>query len=300
MSKKTINLRHWSRVACLLPALVQVSACEREKHDELSGSLYFGAGEYLAELELHNGNVNIETSLGKVDIRGISRRNDERLLVTVFGSVNQQYKHSLVLYDLATRQSLAIAYGRNGHYLPGTGVLVYDDGVNLIVAEREDDGWQKTEVVSHAYNATLQVEPLSATRFLYALGGQAIQLYDVVSRRVIELTALSEFCHLDAALWEPQREQLLCRRRLDDGDYEYLMASLDGVLESRLSLPESRNLQPLVFLPDQGVLVLTERWRSKISDRQNHAVWVYHFDSGDFYRLLDNQHLGRSVVYRPR
>jgi hypothetical protein len=59
-------------------------------------------------------------------------------------------------------------------------------------------------------------------------------------------------------------------------------------------------LQPLAFLPDQDALVLAERWRSRISDRQNHAVWVLRFDTGEFYRLLDNQYLGRSVVYKPR
>ena len=57
-------------VACLL-VLMQVSACEPENHAELHGSLYFGVGQYLAELELHNGNVNIETNLGDVEIRGL-------------------------------------------------------------------------------------------------------------------------------------------------------------------------------------------------------------------------------------
>ena len=56
-------------------------------------------------------------------------------------------------------------------------------------------------------------------------------------------------------------------------------------------------LQPMAFLPDQDALVLTERWRGKLSSRQNYAVWIYRFDSGEFYRLLDNQYLGRAVVY---
>jgi hypothetical protein len=297
MLNKIINLRHCLRLPSLLFVLGQVSACQPEHHEELQGSLYFGAGEYLAELELHNGNVKIEANLGDVEIKAISPQNGERLLVTVFGRVDQKDRHSLILYDLGTKQTLTIAFGREGHYLPGTRVLVYDDGVSLIVAERDDDGWQKTEAVRHAYNAALMVMPVSATRFLYTLGGQPIHVYDTVSQRSIELSALSQYCRLDTALWDAQREQLLCRRRLDDSGYEYVMAGLDGAEVSTLALPESRRLQPLAFLPDQDALVLTERWRSRFSDRQNHAVWVFRFDTGDFYRLLDNQYLGRSVVY---
>ena len=121
-----------------------------------------------------------------------------------------------------------------------------------------------------------------------------------VSRRAIELNALSQSCQLGASLWDPGREQLLCRRRLDGGSYEYIMAGLDGAVAATLALPDSRMLQPIAFLPDQDALVLTEPWRSRFSDRRNHAVWIYRFDSGDFYRLLDNQYLGRSAVYRPR
>ena len=297
MSDRTIDLCHSIRVAFLLLVLGQISACQPEEREELQGSLYFGAGDYLAELELHNGNVNIVTSLGDVEIREISPQDDERLLLTVFGRVDQQDKHSLVLYDLGTKQTLTITYGRNGHYLPGSRVLVYDDGVNLILAQREDDGWQKTEIVSHAYNAALRVMPISSTRFLYQLGGQAVFVYDTVSRRSIELIALSQHCRLDAGLWDRQREQLLCRRRLDDTNYDYVMIDLDGTERLKLDLPGSRMLQPLAFLPDQNALVLTERWRSRFSDRQNHAVWVFRFDTGELYRLLDNQYLGRSVVY---
>ena len=300
MFEKTITLRSWGRVAWCVFLLGQVAACQSEKREELRGSLYFGAGEYLARLDLRHGGVDVEANLGDVEIKQISPQKDRRLLLTLFGSVNQQDRHSLVLYDLPTRQTLTIVYGRNGHYLPGTGVLVYDDGVNIIVAERDNDVWRKTEVMRHAYNAAVEVAPISATRFLYTAGEQTIYVFDTVSRRAIELDALSQNCQLSASLWDPGREKLLCRRRLDGGGYEYIMAGLDGALTATLALPDSRMLQPIAFLPDQDALVLTEPWRSRFSDRRNHAVWIYRFDSGDFYRLLDNQYLGRSAVYRPR
>jgi hypothetical protein len=283
-------------VACLL-VLMQVSACEPENHAELHGSLYFGVGQYLAELELHNGNVNIETNLGDVEILGISPQKDKRLLVSVVGNVAERDRHSLVLYELDTRQALTIAYGRNGHYLPGTAVLLYDDGSSLILAERDDTGWQKTEVAKHRFNAVLSVMPVATTRFLYAFDDDAIHFYDTVSRSDKSLTALSKVCELDASLWDAENERLLCRRRLDDDVYQYAMVGLDGVVAATLPLPASRMLQPMAFLPDQDALVLTERWRRKLSSRQNYAVWIYRFDSGEFYRLLDNQYLGRAVVY---
>lgn len=297
MCNAITNLRRYFARACLVLVLVQVAACQPEERPELQGSVYFAAGNYLAELDLRSGDVNIETNLGDAEIQGISPQKDKRLLLTVFGSVNQQDRHSLVLYDLDTRQALTITYGRNGHYLPGTDALVYDDGVSLIVAERDDESWQKTEVVRHAYNAALRVMPLSATRFLYAIGEQAVHVYDLVSRRVIELTALSQVCRLDASLWDMQRELLLCRQRQDDGSYEYVMVSLDGAVAATVDLPGSRRLQPVAFLPDQDALVLAERWQSRLSDRRNHAVWIYRFDNGDFYRFLDNQYLGPAVVY---
>lgn len=300
MLNATIDSCKSLRVSCLLLVLGQISACQPEHHEELRGSLYFGAGQYLAELELYNGAINIEANLGDVEIKAISAQMDERLLVTVFGSVNQQDRHRLVLYDLDTRQTLTIALGRSGHYLPGTRVLVYDDGVSLVVTDRDNEGWQKTEVVRHGYNAPLMVTPMSATRFLYAIGGEAIRVYDTELRRAVELGALSQFCRLDASLWDPRREQLLCRRPIDDGRYEYVMTGLDGAVAAKLALPDARMLQPLAFLPDQDAIIFQEPWRSRFSDRQSHAIWVFRFETGEFYRLLDNQYLGRSVVYRPR
>ena len=285
------------RVLFCLLCLGQIVGCQSEQHEELRGGLYFALGQYLAELDLRSGDINIETNFRDAEILQISPQRDERLLLSVFGSINQQDRHRLVLYDLDTRQALTIANGRNGHYLPGTEVLVYDDGSKLILAERYGDDWQKAEVAEHAYNAALLVAPISATRFLYAIAGQPMHLYDIVSGRTIELTKLSQRCRLDASLWDQERNSLLCRQRRDDGNYEYVMVGLDGAVGQSLPLPESRRLLPLAFLPDQNALILTEEWQGMLSDRKRHAVWVYRFDSGAFYRLVDNQYLGRSVVY---
>lgn len=282
--------------ACML-LLGQVSGCQPEPQEELRGSLYFASGQYLAQLDLRDGSTSIVTNLGDVDIRAISPQRDARLLLTVFGAVNQRDTYRLVLYDIATRQALTLLNGRNGHYLPDSDTLVYDDGTHIHVAERRDREWEKTAVLKHPYNAALQVSPISDTRFLYAVAGGPVNLFDLESQRAVELTALNELCRLDASLWSREREQLLCRIRRDDGSHEYVFSNLDGAVQATLNLPASRSLQPVAFLPDQDAVVFTERWRSALSDRQKHAVWIYRLDRGDLYRLIDNQHLGPTVVY---
>ena len=188
------------RLTFCLFILGPLAACQPEQHEELSGNLYFAAGPYLARLDLRSGEASIETNLGDVEIEQISWQKDKRLLLTVFGKVLRQDRHRLVLYDLATRQTLTIATGRNGHYLPDTEVLLYDDEVSLILAERAKGEWRKTEVLRHPVNAVPLVTPVSSTRFLYALVGEAIHVYDLESRRALELPARSEQCRLDAAI----------------------------------------------------------------------------------------------------
>ncbi|MCG8371713.1 MAG: hypothetical protein MJA32_14555 [Proteobacteria bacterium] len=284
-------------VCLLLPGLV--GGCQSERHEELRGSLYFGAGPYLARLDLRDGSTSVVTNLGDAEIRGISPQLDERLLLTVFGSVNRQDVHRLILYDKETRQTLGLVTGRHGRYLPGTKILVYDDGGSIRVAEKIRGSWEKSVIAEHRYNASMKILPISAKRFLYAESGQPIYAFDNIAKRSIELAALSERCDLAAALWIPERGQLLCRTRRSDGLFEYPFVALDGGVRELLAVPGKRSFRPIAWLPDQDTIVLTERWRSALSDRQKHAVWVYRFDAGDHYRLLDDQHLGDSVVYEP-
>ena len=289
--------RRLALVAAFVLLLGQIPACQPEPQEELRGSLYFASGQYLAQLDLRDGSTSIVTNLGDVEIRAISPQRDSRLLLTVTGSTNQRDTQELVLYDIATRQALTLLNGRHGHYLPDSDVLVYDDGTRIYVAERSDGEWEKTLVQEHAYKAALTIAPISATRFLFAVAGGPVNLFDLESKRSVELPALGSQCRLDASLWSQQREQLLCRVRRDDGSQTYVFATLEGVVQSTLALPAARSLQPVAFLPDQDAVVFTERWRSAISGRERHAVWIYRFDSGALYRLIDNQHLGRTVVY---
>jgi hypothetical protein len=285
-------------VSIVAAVLVMLAACQAPQHPEMRGSLYFAAGNYLAEMNLRDGSTSVVANLGDAEIREISPQLSERLLLTVFGKVNQQDAHRLVLYDIASRQTLELAKGRHGHYLPGTRVLVYDDGTTLTMRERVSGRWETTEILRHRHNARLAILPISATRLLYAEVGSVIHVYDRETGESTELAALSERCDLDYALWLPEAERLICRTGFADGSYRYPLVSLDGATHGELSLPPSKSFRPLAWLPDQDALVLSEQWRGLLSERPRSAVWIYSLDDGTAFRLVDDQYLGKRVVYK--
>ena len=282
-----------------LALLLQLSGCADPGQAELRGSLYFAAGNYLAQLDLRDGSTTVVANLGDVEIRSLSPQQEDRLLLTVVGSENNKETRHLVLFDPATRQTLTLLNGHSGHYLPGTQTLVYDDGARIFVTERVRGSWQKTLVAEHRYNEGVDIMPLSATRFIYRSGDGPLLLYDKTAQRSIELAGLQAVCRFDRALWFAARERMLCQVRPAGGSLEYALVGLDGTVHESLPLPATLDLRPLAFLPDQDVLILTERWRSRLAGRVRWGVWVYRFDTEEAYRLLDDQHLGNSVLYMP-
>jgi hypothetical protein len=285
-------------VALLLAGLTaQLVACQPEQPPEMRGSLYFAAGNYLAEMDLRDGSTSVIANLGDAEIQEMSAQLTDRLLLSVIGKVNQNDVHSLVLYDIESRQTLTLVAGRNGRYLPGTRVLVYDDGTAIIMSERIRGRWENTEIMTHRYNAQIRILPISAARFLYVELGSVIHVYDKETGESTPLPALGERCDLDYTLWLPERQQLLCRTKLADGAWSYPLVGLDGALHGQLSLPASKSFRPLAWLPDQDALVFSEQWRGLLSDRDRSAVWIYRLDVGEAFRLVKDQHLGKWVVY---
>ena len=92
-------------------------------------------------------------------------------------------------------------------------------------------------------------------------------------------------------------DALLCRRQ--DKPAEYAFVALDGEVLESLSLPAGRPLEAVAYAPDQDIVILTEQWQSFVGERSKYAIWIHHRDTGRSYRLVDNQHLGKTVVYRP-
>jgi len=277
--------------------LLQAAGCGKSDHAELRGSLYFVVGNYLALLDLRDGSTSVVANLGDVEIRSLSPQQEDRLLLTVVGSENNKETRHLVLYDLETRQTLTLLNGRQGHYLPGTKTLVFDDGVRIFVTERIRGNWEKTEVAGHRFNDHIEIMPITPTRFIYRIEDGPFFVYDNTASRSIELSGLESVCRIDRALWFASREQMLCRIRRGEGTFEYAFVGLDGALHESLPLPADRDFKPMAYLSDQDVLILTERWQSRFANRQKWGVWVYRFDTQEAYRLLDDQYVGDAVLY---
>ena len=275
-----------------------IVACTADEKDELRGSLYFAYGPYVALLDLRDGSTSVATNLGDAEIQSLSPQLDNRLLLTVFGNENQRDAHRLVLYDLETQQTLTLLNGREGHYLPGTRTLVFDDGVRIYITEKIKGAWEKTEVVEHRYNAVVEIVPISATRFIYRVADGPLFVYDKTAGRSIALSGLDQVCRPDRALWIERREQMLCQVRREDGTFEYAFVGLDGSKHEMLPLPAAQDFRPVAWLADQDTLVLTEQWFSWFTKRPRSAIWILRIDTGDVYRLVDDQYLGESVFYR--
>ncbi len=151
-------------------------------------------------------------------------------------------------------------------------------------------------MASHDYRVTVQIIPVAATSFLYAIGDEPARLFDL-SNATSTSPGLAEHCSLDGAVWAAELGGLLCRGL--DSQNTYSVVSLDGTVVETLALPEERSLTAVAYAADQGVVIFTERWQSFVSERPQYAIWIHHRDSGETHRLVENQHLGDTVVYRP-
>ena len=290
-------------ISFVLLSLASLAACQQAASPELSGELLFGSGHYLAVLALRNGNTDIVASIGDVDIQEISPRSDRRILLNVFGPVNQKDSHRLVLFDLETRQQLTFFEGRSGRYLLDGRTLVYDDGSRIWATWKRVNYWEKVEVAQHPFNATVWIVPVSDTSFLYSIGSEGdapLELFDTAQRRSTELSQLTSVCELEGAIWIQARSELLCRSESpSSGNKSYVFANLDGVVSASLQLPPDKSFRALAYIPDRDAVVLSESWRTWMSGRQKWAVWVYYIGEEASRRILEHQYLGHSVIYRP-
>jgi len=282
---------------------VLLAACEPAAPPAIPGTLYFGSGNYLAELALRNGSTDIVASIGDAEIQEIGPKDGRRILLNVFGPVNQKDSHRLVLFDLETRQQLTFFEGRFGRYLMDGRTLVYDDGARIWATWKRVNYWEKVEVAHHPFNAMVWIVPVSDTAFLYSIGPQSdgpLYLFDAVQRQSTELKMLADVCGLDGAIWVEARSELLCRSNTSASDgVSYVFAGLDGVVSSALQLPPDRSFRALAYLPDRNAVVLSESWNTWLSGRQQWAVWVYDIGDAASYRILEHQYLGHTVIYQP-
>jgi len=283
----------------LLLGLLFVSACESGAEREYSGYLYFGAGSYLGQLDLRDGSVEVLANLGDTEIEELGSFGDEQLLLSVSGPGNRQDAFRLMYYKLSSGGRATLINGRHGRFLPQTEVLIFDDGAHLNVRRYGGGSMKKFSVVQHRFGARVRVVPAPTSRFLYSIDPDpTISSFDVESMESEPLAALSRECGLDGALWIAERAALVCKRSQEATNYA--MIDLDGSVQRVLEIPDADRFRALAYLAGQDSLVLTERWKTLVSGRTKQAVWIYDLQNDQMVRIIRNQHLGTSVVFRAR
>jgi hypothetical protein len=280
----------------------RMAGCERQSHPELHGHLFFGSGQYLGRLDLRDGSTSVEANLGDVSIKRVGTYGDENLLLTVFGIVNHKETFRLMQYEIATGQRGILFDGWNSLYLAGEEMLVYDDGFRLRAKVRSGNERVDVELAGHEFGDSVHMVPVSDSSFLYSIGNSErplIFIHDATTQVRKPLQKLSGVCGLDGAIWIDAYQQLLCSTATSTGQFQdYSFFDLDGTLHGTLSLPESESFRAVAYLHDQDSLVLTQAWRSLVGGRGKTAIWIYKLGSNEYYQLVKDQYLGKTVVYQ--
>ena len=286
---------------CRLTVLIAVAlaACQPESPPHFYGTLYFEAGPYLGAFSLSTGNAVPVTNLGDQRIRRVSTFEHGQLLLTIVNYVDERARYRIARFELDTVHETPLLEGQAGQYLETPATIVYYRGYELISARR--DALRDPGHVVHrfAYREPPHLVPVGAFGVLFGTNRDVIRRFDPATGETQVLEALSSACELRDAVWLADREQLACREPgVEDSAPAIVLASLDGRVTGELALPAGRRFRPVVYLADQGALVLNETRRRLLSRHDEYPVWTYGLDSGRLQRLAGNQHLGESAVYR--
>ena len=203
--------------------------------------------------------------------------------------------------DLETGRAETLYSGVIARYLPEAAALVWDDGSTLHVTGRYRNSHINAEIMSHGLNQLSAIIGVSGHVALFEVGlpeDRVILSYDINTRELAKREGLSTKCRLVGAVWVGDREALVCPAK--DGasaGREHLLVDLQGNVRDRLALPEGRQFTALAYAEDQRLLFLTEYW-SSLWGAERFAVWSYDVNDGQSYRIVRNQYLGNSAVYK--
>jgi hypothetical protein len=290
------------RVASLI-LLALVSSCDSSGHGSAHGHLYFAAGNYVGQFDLSDGSSQPAANLGDVTIDHLSDFRGGNLLLTLRVFVNGRETSRILSFNLRQGGSFPLFPGFGAEFLPGPKAVIYDDGLKLLATHRDHSYKDETVIDAHGYNSRPTVVVLSESEILFdrvADGDVEILRYNADDDTLQVLQPLSGQCDLNGAVWISDTKQLLCRSPgTSQQDSTYRFVSLDGNVGKTLPLPDDKVLRALVYLPDQQLVVLTERSSSWGGGQPRNAVWVYDMHKAALNLLAKDQYLGKSVVYRP-
>jgi hypothetical protein len=286
-----------SAIVLLAAALL---SCGPAGQSGYHGGLLFGQGSYLMRFGLSDGSLSVVDNLGDKTIRELSPLGPDKLLIAETASVNRKNVARISWIDLQTGQSTVLYSGILARYLPGAGIIVYDDGASLFAVPQLGSGTDEV-IFSHRPNQLTAMLVVSGDVLLFEAGDTdqgVIRSWDAVSGDLRPLDALTAACHLQGAVWIDTLERLACRNRAAArADGEYVLADLDGVVDGRLTLPENKQFLALAFISGQNAVILKESWHGLLGGQEKSAVWAHDIHSGESHRLARNQNLGSSAVY---
>ena len=290
------------RVASLV-LLGIISSCDSADHHAAHGRLYFAAGNYIGQFDLSDGSSSPVANLGDVTIDHLSAFAGGDLLLTLRVFSNGRETSRILRFNPRREVSFSMFPGLAAEYLPGSNAVIYDDGSRLLATRREHSYHDETLIDDHGYTSKPAVVVLSDSAILFDRvtdGDVMIHRYNVADNASQELQQLSEICDLKGAIWIAATDQLLCKTLgASPRESSYVLVSLDGAIEKTLPLPDDKVFRALAYLPDQKLVVLTERSNSWGGGQPRNAVWVYDMSTNESYVIAKDQYLGNSVVYRP-
>ena len=285
-------------VIVLLAAALQ--SCGPAGQSGYHGGLLFGQGSYLMRFGLSDGSLSAIDNLGDKTIREISALGPDKLLIAETASVSSKKVARISWIDLQTGQSTVLYSGILARYLPGAGIIVYDDGRSLYAVPQLGSGTDEV-ILSHGPNQLTAMLVVSEDVLLFEAGDtdrDVIHSWNAVSGELRPLDALTAACRLQGAVWIDTLERLACRSRAAArADGEYVLAGLDGVVDGKLNLSENKQFLALAFISGQNAVILKETRPGLFGGQAKSAVWAHDIHSGESRRLARNLNLGSSVVY---
>ena len=289
------------RIPWIAPLLALVlTACDSPQPPEYQGGLYFGQDSYLMRYSLRDGSRTIVGHLGETVIRELSAFGVDHLLIAESALVNRLSLPRISWFDLRTGESVDLYPGVYATYLPDARLVAYDDGLDLY-AVPQIDGSANEIIYSHAQNQLTRLLAAPPGLLLFEVaenGSPTIHSWSAQTGEIQALEDLTRTCRLQGAVWIEPLARLACRRRSGPAaEASYVLAALDGSVDSSLELPAEGQFLALAYIPGRNALVLQQTQPGWLGTRNRYAVWVYELGSGASHRLPGNTNLGASAVY---
>lgn len=291
------------RLVALTLLCITLGACDTSSRTGPGGFIFFGSGSYLGKFSLGDGSSEIVAYVGDGTVTSVGNYRDGELLLTVRRLVNSRDVQMVVRFEIATRHYTNLFVGNSAVFLRDREITVFDDGFNLQATRIVDKERRLTNIYSHDFNASVTITPVSDHVVFFQVAknnDSRVFRYDAAAERSEPLEEFSKVCDLDGAVWVSESQQMLCHSPVLSGaGFEYRFVAPDGRLGAALQAPGDHAIQPVLYLPEKHLLVVTEAWRGVLGGQQKYAVWIYDMASGESYRLSKNQYLGDHVAYMP-